>query len=821
MQHQKQTKFCMMKTSRKIYALCLAFVMALVPQLGWAQLGKVSSCQHEGAKVSMACEKGTLVVQLYAANGWKVSSLPKGMTLDDERQSVTLTGQYRGCHEIRISETPDRYIIAASNSEVHVDKATALLSFYDNGVFRTSEKLGIDNALATKTISFAPQHDAAFYGGGYNGRFGNLDGQTLTMNNTQCFNWDQRTQGPNNICVPFVVSAKGYGILFEDHYANAHIHVSSSEGISYESLSPTPISYVYVGSEDGSQAGVMKTYGMLTGMHELPPYWALGYITSRYGYHSQEETESVIAALKAENMPVSGLVLDLYWEGEKENGMGNLDWYKPLWPNAKQMLSNLKQQGVHTIIITEPYFAEETTNYKPLLDQGLLADATCPNMEWVSQKKVGIIDFVNPKAIDWMWDFYRNRTDEGVDGWWLDLGEPEMISDGTIHADGSTHAQAHNEFGLHWIAGVWNKWKQQYPNQRPILVPRSGTSGMQRYATFPWTGDIARSWSGLKCQVPALIHGGMSGLGYLSSDIGGFVAQNEKGHYVNPELYLRWFQMGVFTPVLRTHGQYLPEPYQPAYKAYKDRLRELMNLRYRLLPYLYSASWRNTTYGTPITTPLGFYTTENEAANSLDDEYLFGPNMLVAPVMEEGAIGRKVVLPSGQWIDPVEGTAYEGNTTIDFASEDLRMPCFLRCGTFTPFYTQTTFTSANDIDHSALTIYYPMAKERAWDFTLYDDDKTSAQVGNRYELITFSAHAEASQHIIDLGCECAENYDRRPEKRTLSFCVPMCKTPVKCVTSNTLNVRNVEYDAKKALLTFEVDLPSALATTHHEICISF
>lgn len=814
------------------YPLLLALL--LFSQTILADLGKVTGYQtasmpSSASGVIVTCEKGQLVIQSYAAHGWKITALPAGMTMADERPSIALTGEDCARQQVTVTQDDKTLILSSGNSAVHVDKATATVSFYDHGRLCLAESEGIENATQTKSIHFAPQHEAAFYGGGYNGRMGNLDGQAVTMNNTQNYGWDQGLQGPNNICVPFIVSTNGYGILFEDHYINARIHPSSTGGTRYESDSPTPISYVYVGSEDGTMAGVMHTYSRLTGRHELPPYWALGYISSRYGYHGEKETREVVASFKSAKMPISGLVLDLFWEGEKSNGMGNLDWYKPMWPNARKMLGDLKRQGIHTVIITEPYFAEETTNYQPLLQQGLFADPTCPNMGWVSDRKVGIIDFMTPKAMDWMWQFYQSRTDEGVDGWWLDLGEPEMISDGITHADGSTHAQAHNEFGQKWIEGVWKRWKQSYPDRRPFLVPRSGSSGMHRYATYPWTGDIARSWSGLRCQVPALIHGGMSGLGYLSSDIGGFAAgEEQEGRIVNPELYLRWFQLGVFSPILRTHSTYLPEPYQPEYQAYRDRLRELMNLRYRLLPYLYSAAWRNTSLGTPITAPLSFYDAEAKDIADIQDEYLFGPNILVAPIMEEGQTGRKVTLPRGEWVDPISGELFgkqDGNatgaTTIQFHSSDLRIPFFVRRGSFTPLLSQTSFTSTDDIDHSALTIYYPMARDKALDFTIYDDDKVSSQVADRYELLTLSAAELPTAHAIDITTTCPATYAGRPASRRISFQIPLCHKPVINATSETLIVSQLHYDEQKGTVTFTVELPSSTGNAKHRILLNY
>lgn len=802
--------------------LCIAAFLATTTYA--QQMGAIKDYVKDGSTVTVNSIKGKIIIQQYAKCGWKVTTLTEGQTLTDERASVTLTGSQRGMYDVTVTDTGTELNISTGASSVLVDKQTSLLSFVDNGVVRLREKTCLDNSANDKTVTFQPQNDQAFYGGGYNGKYGNLEGQSLRMNNTQRFNWDQNTPGPNNICVPFIVSSNGYGVLFEDHFIDATIKPSRTEGISYSTQSPTPISYVYVGSEDGSQAGVMQTYAALTGTHELPPYWALGYITSRYGYHTQQETEEVINALEQAKMPVSGVVLDLFWEGEKQNGMGNLDWYKPNWPDAEGMVANFKQKGVHTILITEPYFAEETTNYQPLLEAGLLADPTCPNMQWVSDNKVGIIDFMNPQSIDWYWNFYKARTNEGVDGWWLDLGEPEMITEGTIHADGSTHLQAHNEFGLKWIEGVWTKWKQDFPNQRPLFLPRSGTSGMHRYATFPWTGDIARSWSGLKCQVPALINGGMSGLGYLSSDIGGFVAETEDPNVkiVDANLYLRWFQLGIFTPVLRTHGQHLPEPYQPEYSEYTSKLSQCITMRYQMLPYIYSVSWLNTTMGLPITAPANLYTDESQEIADLDDEYLFGPNILVAPISEPNTTGRKVVLPSGEWVDIFNLQSYAGNQTINFtADDDLHIPAFLRRGTFTPFYAQDTFTTMEAIDRSKLMIVYPLGSDKAWDFTLYDDDHLSAQVGNQYELIKFSGEEASNSHLITIQQQCEENYDNRPSMRELKFLVLLREgQKVESVTSSTLAITNVQYDEQAHTVMFTATVPSQ-SDTQNTVSINF
>ena len=216
----------------------------------------------------------------------------------------------------------------------------------------------------------------------------------------------------------------------------------------------------------------------------------------------------------------------------------------------------------------------------------------------------------------------------------------------------------HNVYSQFWAQMLSDKYKQEYPNQRLFNLIRSGYAGMQRYSTFPLSGDIQRSYDGLKTQVQIMLSMGMSGVAYSHSDLGGFT-----GGPKNPELYTRWLQYGAFCPIMRAHGEGVPA--EPIFydSKYKNIVRDYINLRYKLLPYNYTLSYENTTTGIPIARSINFYEPENTSISNVCDEYFWGDNFLVAPVFEANATSRNVIFPKGKWINYWTNEIYNGNST--------------------------------------------------------------------------------------------------------------------------------------------------------------
>lgn len=731
-----------------------------------SQLGKYVSHTDDGTTVAIQAENGTLSVTPYNDYIFKILTRRNG-DYTPERRSISVSATPECTYSV--SDENGYITIATKYLYAEIDKTNCNVRYTDKQKqVILAEAEGLNNSSVPRTATFAPMHDQAFYGGGYNGQRANLDGQTLVMNNTQTGGWESTWRAPHNICVPFVVSSSGYGIFFDDHYRNAAL-TPSSEGTTYRSGSLNPIAYYFVGG-DGSMSSVLENYTFLTGRQELPPYWALGYMTSRYGYKSRTEAQSVIDNIKNASLPLDAIVFDLYWQGEGNSGMGNLDWYAPNWEQPEEMMRQFDEQGVKTICITEPFFTSVSANYQTLEQLGYFADSDVSGMEWLGAKRVGLIDASNPEAMDWMWKFYRQRTQEGVAGWWLDLGEPERHDADSRHL-GGTVAQIHNEFGDLWTERVYRGLKEDFPDQRPFLMPRAGTAGMQRHSAFPWTGDIKRSWSGLEAQVPALISASMSGIGYMGSDVGGFSASS-----TDDRLYLRWIQMAVFSPMMRTHSTHLPEPYQDCYASVLPEVRKCLNLRYSYLPYTYTLAYENTTHGTPLARPVSFHDTVPSAElSSCKDQYLWGHDLLIAPVLDN-TTSRDIIFPAGEWIDMNDmSKSYPGGTTIKYEAPLERLPYFGRKGSFITRFGQESYSSTKEIDNSRFEIIYlaDLNSETPSAATLFDDDKKSTRslAEREYVLTRFEGSNDPTGHTIRIANE-GDGYEGMPAERTYTFIIP-------------------------------------------------
>ncbi len=564
----------------------------------------------------------------------------------------------------------------------------------------------------------------SFYGAGERGYSFNLAGDTLVMYNKQNYGYtagEQRIK-QMNITMPLVVSSNGYSILFDDCAAAEMI---MGDPIQYITESRAPVSYYFIDGA-GTLAGAVEATTSLTGRQDLPPLWSLGYITSKYGYHTEAETRGVVDTLKRRGYPLDGIVLDLYWYG-KEQDMGRLEWDPEQWPNHRGMLADLKDRGVETVIISQPYVLKNgrgLDNYNSLSAQGLLlkdsADNVLPVTIWVGQG--GMFDVSNPATRRWLKDRYRLLTDQGVGGWWGDLGEPEVHPEGGVHANGLSTREYHNRYGNDWSAIIDELFTEVYPDRRLMTLMRGGTTGLQRHNVFPWSTDVSRSWGGLQPQVTIMLGSGMSGLGYMSHDVGGFAVDPDKPY--DPELYMRWLQLGTFSPVLRTHAQQFAEPYN--YPAIEKTLLGYIKERYRWLPYNYSLAWQNATKGEPLVRPLN-YRSGTAKYDDISDEYLWGDNLLVAPVLTQGARERRVVLPEGSmWFDlnNIAAAPLAGGDTIVAPAPLEVIPLYARAGSFIPTADYTMDNTAGYLNDRYTINFYPV--EGVTDtFELFEDDHKS------------------------------------------------------------------------------------------------
>lgn len=684
-------------------------------------------------------------VQVVPSTG-EVNQLPS-LVLDEMQNSADA--------DVKVSDVGNGVQIFTTSSGMMaiVDNTRKSVSFSCGDTFYVGDMCYRDGA------GLVLRHDGeqSFYGGGEKGKALNLSGDTLLNYNKQ--NYGYTLGGDKNInqmgiTMPFVISSKGYGIFIDDFCKSTM--VVGEKSIEYQSTSPAPLTY-YVINGAGRVENVVKQFTALVGRQDLPPLWTLGYITSKYGYHDQAETEGVIDTLKRAGYPVDGIVLDLYWYG-KEQDMGRLEWDKTQWPDHRAMLRDLKAKGVNVVTISQPYILTNgrgVDNYNELNSKGLLCkDGTTGKSQdvtiWVGEG--GMFDVSNPDTRLWLRNRYKQLTEEGVTGWWGDLGEPEVHPLTVVHHNGLTAEQYHNVYGNDWSKIIYDLFKEDYPNERLMTMMRAGTAGLQRYSVFPWSTDVSRSWGGLAPQVNIMLNSGLSGLGYMSHDVGGFAVDPENPR--DGELYIRWLQLGLFSPVLRTHSQAIAEPYK--YEEFGDLTLRIIRERYRWLPYNYTLAYENASQGLPLVRPLGFYDSDNYMPHYdyINDQFLWGHDVMVAPVMTQGATSRSIRFPEGTWVDfNNPSRRYQGYRTFDYDAPIDVLPLFVRAGAFIPMATGE-MQNVGDYNPDNLVIYhYPDNKPSS--FTLFDDDlhSTGTLAEGHHRLIRFESKPEETRCEIKVQAE--------------------------------------------------------------------
>ena len=709
--------------------------------------------------------KGTVAIQALSGDIFRVTTFPAGMTPSfPESQASVLNPDKVG---VCTNMTPSAFMVCSQTTTVRVDRSNGKVTFYDeNGKPMLEELDGVDNSGPIKKVTLVGTKYENLYGAGERGHRLNLNGDTLTMYNRQNYGY---TEGDirlsqMGISIPYFVSDYGYGVLFDD-YNNAKLVLGDT--ITYSSATPKPLSYYFINGHK-TIAGVTEAFTELTGRQDLPPFWALGYITSKYGYHNEKEALGAIDSLKTRGYPVDGIVLDLYWYGV-ETDMGKLEWDPQQWPDHKKMIKDLNDQGVNMVLITQPYINKigAIDNYNYLASKGMLTKDAYGNPHdvttWVGE--AGMFDVSNPETQQWLWNRLKGLTEEGINGWWGDLGEPEVHPETIYHANGETAQQFHNVYGNYWSKLIYDGLRKDFPQMRPLLMMRGGTTGLQRYSVFPWTTDVSRSWGGFQPQVKLMLSSGLSGLGYMSSDLGGFAVDPENP--TDEELYVRWVQMGAFTPSMRTHAQTKPEPYH--YPDSEDILKEYIRIRYKWLPYNYTLAYENATKGWPLARPLNF-NGDNPGwkYGRITDEYLWGNNVLVAPVMEAGARERTVEFPSGTWINWHDASKkYEGGTSSVVEAPLNQLPLFVKAGSFIPQY-DLPIENVTQYDPTFLTVrYYPA--EGLSSYTLYDDNRMSpvSLKEKEYQLINLSGEKKYGAIVIDLNA--TGTYKGMPESRMMTL----------------------------------------------------
>jgi alpha-glucosidase (family GH31 glycosyl hydrolase) len=512
-----------------------------------------------------------------------------------------------------------------------------------------------------------------------------------------------RTHG-GRVPIPWLIGTSGWALFFHAPFGTFDLTGAQGQLQPPTPAAALPIDIFVVASRE--PAVIMGEYARLTGHAEMPPLWALGYQQSHRTLASREEVLEEAKMFREKKLPCDALIYlgtgfcPSGWNAEN----GSFSWNRRVFPDPKEVIDELHRENFkvvpHVVILSRTL-------------RGTVHDPC----------EVARFD---EESASCYWDMHRAVFAEGVDGWWPDEGDPLNIAS-----------------RLTRIRMYWEGSQIDRPNQRPYALHRNGYAGMQRYAPFLWSGDVYSTWETLRTHIPIAINTGLTGIPYWGTDIGGFVPTKD----FTGELYVRWFQFGAFCTLFRSHGRTWklrlpwgwntgelgpnevsnygeasnPDPSELHNPQVEPICRKYLELRYRLLPYLYSSVHECCTTGMPVMRSLWLHYPDDPAAVSRGDEYLWGRDMLVAPVVEKGAANRKVYLPKGGWFDFWTEERAEGGSEITRAVDLETMPIYIRAGCILPLGPVKQYTGEKVDEPLAISVF-PGADAS---FLLYEDDGIS------------------------------------------------------------------------------------------------
>lgn len=535
--------------------------------------------------------------------------------------------------------------------------------------------------------------------------------------------------------VPFFITLRNelsFGIFFDNTFRT------------YFDMGKENSSYYYFAADDGNLdyyfiygpkvTEVITHYTYLTGRCPLPQMWTLGYHQCRWSYYPEDKVMDVARGFREKNIPCESIFLDIdYMDGYRV-----FTWDKNKFANPKKMIENLKNEGFKVVTIIDPGVKKDKgySIYDEGMEKGFFAEKDGePYVNEVWPGEAVYPDFSDERVRKWWAENQKIMIDYGVSGIWNDMNEPASFNgplpdDVVFDNDGrkSNHLEIHNVYG-HLMAKAAYEGVKKYTNKRPFIITRACYAGTQKYSTV-WTGDNHSLWEHLKMSLPMLMNLGLSGFAFCGADVGGFQFD------CTPELLSRWVQVGCFTPLFRNHSHIYTRFQEPwAFdKATEEINKKYIDLRYRLLPYLYDLMYETEKSGIPVIRPLMLHYQDDRNTYEMNDEFLFGQNILVAPVLEQGKMIKAVYVPQGTWIDYwTKEIHYGGKYIIKDAPLDV-CPIFVKEGSIIPNYTVQNYIGEKKQDELILEVYPGQGK-----YIHYKDDGESFNYRDgQYNLYEFT-----------------------------------------------------------------------------------
>lgn len=679
-----------------------------------------------------------------------------------------------GYNILEIKEEKNKYLVTTSKLVCHISKDNLKIDIYD----------ALDNTLISKDENGFHWEESYDFGGDIvkmsklsndgESYFGLGDKpQNLNLKGRRFENWvtDSYAFGkdtdPIYKAIPFYVGLhhnKAYGIFFDNTFRSFFDFAQERRNVTSFWAHGGEMNYYFVYGP--KMEDVVANYTDLTGKpHQLPPLWALGFHQCKWSYYPESKVKEVAEKFRELQIPCDAIYLDI----DYMDGFRCFTWNKEYFPDPKKMVEDLRKDGFKTIAIIDPGIKidENYTLFKEALENNFFCKrADGPYMKGkVWPGECYFPDFTNPDVRDWWSGLFKELIEDiGIKGVWNDMNEPAVMEvpnktfpdDVRHNYDGNhcSHRKAHNVYGMQMARATYHGLKKfSYP-KRPFVITRAAYSGTQRY-TSTWTGDNVATWEHLWIANVQAQRMAMSGFSFVGSDIGGFAEQP------HGELFARWIQLGVFHPFCRVHssGDHGDQEPWTFGEEVTDIVRKFIEIRYQLLPYLYTAFWQYITDGTPLIKSLVLYDQDDVNTHFRNDEFIYGDKILICPILEPNSKGRRMYVPKGHWYNFWDNHTVSGGKELWVDADIDSMPIFIKEGSIIPKFEIQQFVGQNEVDNVTLDIYFKEGKEVS---RFYDDAHDGYDyTKGRYSLRIFKLTGKPKELIIQQHKEgkYTTNYD--------------------------------------------------------------
>ncbi|WP_341528069.1 glycoside hydrolase family 31 protein [Nostoc sp. UHCC 0302] len=747
----------------------------------WTTIGNVQAVNWSDNTINFDCGNSRLTISVLAPNLIRVRLAPTGEFMPRRSWAVALDDSEWEVTPFTVQETETTVEIKTEQIRVCVQRENCRIACFDkaNRPFAQDAEIGMGWRLGAVAGWKQIAADEHFYSFGERTGFLDKLSEVKTNWTVDALDYDAITDEMYQ-AIPFFIALRpelSYGIFFNTTFWSQFDIGAEQPGVWKMETRGGELDYYIIYGPEPAQ--ILYTYTQLTGRMQLPPKWALGYHQCRWSYESESVVRELAQEFRQRRIPCDVIHLDI----DYMRGYRVFTWSPQRFPNPAKLINDLAQDGFKTVTIIDPGVKYEPEANYHVFDEGIKNDyfVRKANGElfhgYVWPEKAVFPDFLRSDVRDWWSDLHKSLTDVGVAGIWNDMNEPAIdnrpFGDGgekiwfpldapqgneeagikgqvageNVSVSTSTHLEVHNLYGLMMAKASYEGLQRLRGTERSFVLTRSGYAGVQRWSSV-WMGDNQSLWEHLEMSLPMLCNMGLSGVGFVGCDIGGF-AGNATG-----ELFARWMQVGMLYPLMRGHSAMTTARHEPW--VFGDRVenicREYINLRYQLLPYIYNLFWEAATTGAPILRPLLYHFPNDSKTYTLYDQILLGASLMAAPIYRPGVEYRSVYLPAGTWYDWWSGESYEGPIHILAHAPLERMPLYVRGGAIIPMQPVQQYVDEHPLDQLRLRVWSGNNQYKFFE----DDGQTSNYHNNNYSLININVSTVNNQTVVEIGARDGE-----------------------------------------------------------------